>query len=277
LFGFIPAAYVLTIIFIESYGTPWYLILLMLIPTLGSALMIRLDFSGIRYNPVMCCADTGQVHVMQTLPLKWWQFCFMPWKIAGDQLIYSFDWRCVHAEVVTLSIFQGVVMRTEHQLVLVFTETPDSNKVVYRSGVGSTTAFDGGAGCINRWEHIRRYMQTQGDPIEGPAFRNGEHLWASAAPSFWRGFFFGQMLLGPGSAKYWKSKQLWVYVCGTLSILLLWGTAYYGLVQWLCYIVRPAPKWPQNILQTSGQALNNKALKGIGALPGVQAVDDEAV
>ncbi len=217
--------------------------------------LIREDFSGQKYNPVLFDKATGQVHVMDTKPLTWPQFFFMPWKAAGDQVITSFDWRCARAEVVTMQVFQGQIMRTEHNLVLAFTETPDSNKVVYRTGVGTTTAYDNGLGCINRWEHIRRYMRG-----EGPGLRGWDRPWGIDVPTFWRGFFFAQMLLGPGSGEYWRSKRWGVYVVGILSIPGLPFSAYAGLVRWACYAVRRQPEWPQNIRAGLGAEMSGRAM-----------------
>jgi hypothetical protein len=223
---------------------------------LGACLvMIREDFSGQKYNPVLFDKATGQVHVMDTKPLTWPQFFFMPWKAAGDQVIASFDWRCARAEVVTLQVFQGQIMRTEHNLVLAFTETPDSNKVVYRTAVGTTTAYDNGLGCINRWEHIRRYMRG-----EGPGLRGWDRPWGIDVPTFWRGFFFAQMLLGPGSGEYWRSKRWGVYLVGILSIPGLPFSAYAGLVRWACYAVRRKPEWPKNIRDALGVELSARAM-----------------
>jgi hypothetical protein len=217
--------------------------------------MIREDFTGQKYNPVLFNKATGQVHVMDTKPLTWSQFFFMPWKAAGDQVITSCDWRCARAEVVTLQVFQGQIMRTEHNLVLAFTETPDSNKVVYRTAVGTTTAYDNGLGCINRWEHIRRYMRG-----EGPGLRGWDRPWGIDVPTFWRGFFFAQMLLGPGSGEYWRSKRWGVYAVGVLSIPGLPFTAYAGLVRWACYAVRRKPEWPKNIRDSLGVELSARAM-----------------
>lgn len=218
-------------------------------------LMIREDFSGQKYNPVLFDKATGQVHVMDTKPLTWPQFFFMPWKAAGDQVITSFDWRCARAEVVTMQVFQGQIMRTEHNLVLAFTETPGSSKVIYRTGVGTTTAYDNGLGCINRWEHIRRYMRG-----DGPGLRGWDRPWGIDVPTFWRGFFFAQMLLGPGSGEYWRGKRWGVYLVGILSIPGLPFSAYAGLVRWACYAVRRQPEWPKNIRAALGAEMSARAM-----------------
>jgi hypothetical protein len=209
--------------------------------------MVRQDFHGHLYTPVLFNRGLGQVHVMESLPLSWTEFFFMPWRIAGKTRIHSFPWSCVRGEVASLQIFQGQVLRTEFNLFLAFTEAPESNRVVYRASVGTTTAYDDGQGCVNRWEHIRRFMRH-----EGPGFRAGDRPWTNGAVSFWRGFFYGQMLLGPGSGKYWRTGSLWVYVTGVLSLFILPMTAYHGLVKWACCAIRPQPKWPAEILASIG-------------------------
>lgn len=218
--------------------------------------MIREDFSGQKYNPVLFDRDKGLVHVMDTQPLTWTQFFFMPWRAAGHQVVTTLDWRCARAEVVTLQVFQGQIVRTEHNLVLAFTESPDSHKVVYRTSVGTTTAYDSGRGCIDRWEHVRRYMRH-----EGPGWRAGDRPWGIDVPTFWRGFFFAQMLLGPGSGKFWRSRRWGVYVLGILSIAGLPFTAYAGLVRWACYAVRHQPTWPENIRATLGVELGTRDMQ----------------
>jgi len=233
-----------------AWGTAFEFALLII-----ALVMIREDLSGQKYNPVLFDKATGQVHVMYTKPLTWPQFFFMPWKAAGDQVISSFDWRCARAEVVTMQVFQGQIMRTEHNLVLAFTETPDSNKVVCRTAVGTTTAYDNGLGCIKRWEHIRRYMRG-----EGPGLRGWDRPWGIDVPTFWRGFFFAQMLLGPGSGEFWRSRRWGVYVVGVLSIPGLPFSAYAGLVRWACYAVRRQPEWPQNIRAALGAEMSARAM-----------------
>jgi hypothetical protein len=161
-------------------GLAWWALAMGWVPLLFFA---RLDFVGYRYQPVLFNRALGKVHVFLDEGTAIWEF----WRWFGftHHSIHTYDWSCVRAEVAELTVLGSANLpRREMLLMLAFTESPGSHKVVARVGVGYTDRYVGTEAAEQRFEHIRRYMQHQGPPLAP-----GDHLcrtraaWGSGARS----------------------------------------------------------------------------------------------
>lgn len=207
--------------------------------------MMRIDFNGFRYTPVLLNRGAGKVHVLEEVGFDFFAF----WKLWGGHkyVIHTYDWDCVRAEIAQVMVESGNGIRAETGLVFAITETPGSHLVKARFGVGTTSAYDGGRAMLGRWEHIRRFMRR-----EAPLMQPGDKLFADWGVTFWEALFSLQPLLGPGSGEYWKSGKWYIYLAGVWILPLLPYTMFAGLMRWLSYVLKVEPKWPDSILASIG-------------------------
>ena len=225
-----------------------------LIFVLFGLFLARLDFVGYRYQPVLFNRALGKVHVFLDEGTAIWEF----WRWFGftHHSIHTYDWSCVRAEVAELTVLGNANLpRQEMLLMLAFTESPGSHKVVARVGVGYTDRYVGTEAAEQRFEHIRRYMQHQGPPLAP-----GDHLWQDQSRmSFWGALTWNQPLLGPGSWAHWTGESLhrmWFLTIpfGLACFILLPLTVPAGLLRGLAHWTKLEPKWPPEILASGGGA-----------------------
>ncbi len=251
---------------IETYGfLSAFLTLLLLFAVY---LTIRLEFHGLKYEPILFNRALQQVHILEPIPLSRAEFLFMPWKMVKGVKISSYAWAATHAEITSFMVSNTKLVRREYMLVLSFTSSPWSNVVAARVGVGTTSAYDDGELCRRHWEHIRRYMRG-----EGPALSPNSVPWESGTETFWQSLFFGQPLLGPGKAANWGSPDLWTRIGGLVVIPALPFTAVVGLTRWLCFTVRKTPEWPAEIRQAIGPELSRAEMQRIIDQAGLETLD----
>lgn len=243
--------------YLSSFHFMLVMPLLMAILCLGLG---RADSVGYRYEPVLFNKALQKIHVFTDMGANWWEF----WKPFGGTSfrIDTFDWACARGEVAEVLVMGGVgVPRKEYALTMAITDTPGSNTVVARFGVGFTMGYDGGATQIARWEHIRRYMRN-----EGPALGPGDSLYVDPSREHWVGAFtFGQPLLGPGSKIWWTGEGwhgAWFITIpvGLAFLFLLPLTMPFSLIRWMVQKLKPVPRWPAEILASVGGAVDPQLL-----------------
>ena len=219
-----------------------------------SLFFARLDFIGYRYQPVLFNRAAGKVHVFLDEGTAFWEF----WRWFGmtRHSIHSYDWSCVRAEVAELTVLgSNDLPRKETLLMLAFTESPGSNRVTARVGVGYTDAYVGTEAAEQRFEHIRRFMRHDGPPVVP-----GDHLYENQSKlSLWGALTWGQPLIGPGSGGYWTGAAVngaWFLSIpfGVLCFTVLPLTVPGGLLRALSHWSKAEPKWPAEILASVGGA-----------------------
>jgi hypothetical protein len=203
---------------------------------------------------VLIDRNTRQVHVFISHMLPWWQWFWKLWGRSGFE-VQSFDWRCVRAEVIQYTIFTGQVPRRESALVLAFTETPGSNTVVQRVGLGPSSAYGDIDSLVQRWEHVRRFMQE-----DGPLWAPGDARYVEDGDTFWEGLTFLQPLMSPLWADVRQSGGVVFWVLAAAALVLWPLSAFIGLVRWLSYVLNAEPVWPPNVRAGLGLPLSDAEL-----------------
>jgi hypothetical protein len=239
---------------LHSFGPTDWFTWWAFVMTMFSLAFARLDFVGYRYQPVLFNRAAGKVHVFLDEGTKFWEV----WRWFGltRHSIHTYDWACVRGEVAELTVLgSGDLPRKEMLLMLAFTEAPGSNRVVARVGVGYTDMYVGTEAAVQRFEHIRRYMQHQGPPLAP-----GDHLYEDQSKlSLWAALTWGQPLIGPGSLGYWTGSAVngaWFLSIpfGVLCLTILPLTVPGGLLRALSHWTKTEPKWPPEILASVGGA-----------------------
>ncbi|MGY0611852.1 DUF6708 domain-containing protein [Luteimonas sp. A501] len=223
---------------------------------------IQIDWVGFRYAPVLVNRALGKVHVFVDKGLPWWQW---GWKLWGRTRfeVQSYDWSCVRGEVVQYTIFTGQVPRRESGLVFAVTDAPGSATVLQRFGVGPSIGYGDLESPVERWEHIRRFMQG-----EGPAWTVYDRLYEDFGVGFWESFWLFQPLFGPGSEESRRhGPGMWLLGIAALPFLPL--TAYMGLVRYLSFRMKREPAWsPEVQASLGGPPLTDAQLQDIALKEG---------
>ncbi len=132
-------------------------------------------------------------------------------------------------------------------LTCVAIKAPDNAEVVGQFGIGTTVDAQSLQILLDRWEHVRRFMEHQ-----GPLFLAGDAPSLASTKSFIGALFWGQPLLGPGSGAYrqpWNWRMLFAQVL-LLAVLPL--SMLFGLVCWITCQLKDEPEWPPEVLSSVG-------------------------
>jgi hypothetical protein len=239
----IPAALAVNwMTFTSTDWALWIMWAVLVLPcTLIALWMLQQDVIGYRYEPVAVCKSTGKVYVFRSLGLWWWQ---LGWKLWGrvPAEVQSHDWACVRGEIAQVTVFTGDIVRRESGLVFAITESPGSSKVVARVGIGPSIAYGANELLVERWEHIRRFMQG-----EGPAWQPDDALYQPDEPTLGAALKWGQPVLEDGFIYTWRTQPFGLALIFTI-LLLGWPIfALIGLMRWLCHKVLLEPRWPAAI------------------------------
>lgn len=223
----------------------YWLLLIQLFLVFIALLFIQVDWVGYRYEPVLFDRSSAKVHVFKSLGLSWWQW---GWNIFGrpKSEVQSFEWDCVEAEVVSLTIFTGQIPRRECSLVLSIKNEPGGAVEIQRVGVGPTFGYGDTSGAIERWEYIRRLMEKR-----GPVWAPGEYRFKDFGTGFWESLAIGQPLIGPGCGMNWRKGPL-IWMFGVITLIAFPLTAYAGLCRYASYRFKRAPVWPQSVKLSVG-------------------------
>ncbi len=218
-------------------------------------LLLRFDVIGYRCAPVLFDRAAGRVHVFTD---KTRLFSVWPLWGGGPHEIQSFDWRCVRAQVGRFRTFSGNLSQDNAALTCVAIKAPDDAEVVGQFGVGTTVDAQSLQVLLDRWEHIRRFMEC-----EGPLFAPGDGpVQAPFSRSLLGSLFWGQPLLGPGSAAFFRPWR-WTMLLAQLVLLpFLPLSMAFGLIRWTTYQLKGRVVWPPDILASvGGHVLDSRELE----------------
>jgi hypothetical protein len=234
------------------------LLLPLAVPCLLFALwLLQQDIIGYRYEPVAVCKSAGKVYAFRSLGLWWWQ---LGWKLWGrvPAEVQSFDWDCVRGEIAQVVVFTGDIARRESGLVFAITDAPGSSKVVARVGVGPSVGYGQDELLVQRWEHIRRYMQG-----EGPLWNEQDALYVPDEPTLGAALRWGQPILEDGFVETWRTQPIGLAAIFTFLLLAWPFFALIGLMRWLSHKLLAEPRWPADIEAALGPKVEVLA-SGVG-------------
>ena len=228
---------------------------LMLVPiTVLIWFLVRLDTIGYRYAPVLFDRAAMRVHVFYDEATL---FQFRPFWGGGRFEIRSFEWACVRGQVSRFSTFTGNFSQQNAALTGIVIKAPDDAELVGQFAVGTTTSALNLQLLLDRWEHIRRFMEH-----EGPLFVAGDGPPMQPAQfSFANALLWGQPMLGRGGDAYRSPWHWGVFAIQIVLLPLMPFTVLLGLVQWSTYQLKAQPRWPAEILASvGGHRLNPQEL-----------------
>jgi hypothetical protein len=220
----------------------WLLYVVLVLPcTIIVCWLLQQDITGYRYEPVAVCKSDGKVHVFRSLGHWWWELGWKQWgRIPAETL--SYDWSCVRGEIVQITVFTGQILRRESGLVFAITDQPGSHKVIARFGVGPTVGYGQHDMLIQRWEHIRRYMQSQ-----GPLWQSGDVLYLFDEPTLRAALVWGQPILEDGFVATWRDQAFGLALISTVMLIAWPFFALIGLMRYLSHKLLREPQWPPEI------------------------------
>ncbi|WP_137938739.1 DUF6708 domain-containing protein [Chitinivorax sp. B] len=164
----------------------------------------------------------------------------------------EYDWACIEAEYRVTLMQSGRSAARAHALVLVVYHKPVSvyqtdNQVIDEIYVGNSLML--GQDTVQRlWEHIRRYMEQNGPPIQ-----QGEPMLLKKRPrTLWQslGIFAP---LGADFARWWRDDRwltLFYFATAPFSV------PYFGLMgvcNWLSYLTSRRTVWPDALAPLLGE------------------------
>jgi hypothetical protein len=204
------------------------------VATLGGAVwFFRKDLFTYRDEPVLFNRKTRKVHLFRRRIN--WKRPLSPWPV----VIETYDWDCIRGEIHGGTHYNGSFFVTRFQLLLAVADKPRSKTVIDRFIVGSQ-----GFSLVQMthlWEHVRRYMENDGAPLQPGEQLNHDRVfshagaWAMAFPFLHR------------DAENRHSIALWA-----AAILAFPLTLTLSLCTWLAELSCRQPQWPQAILDDAG-------------------------
>jgi hypothetical protein len=230
----------------------------MLIFLLFALLMIVSDLIGFRFNrSALFDRNAGKVHLYSDRSMPW-----APWRYH----LKSYDWRCVHGEIDTVRIFSGTPNRKAAGLRCVVMDRPGGDTVVDQFVLGVNMPAHHIQPLLDRWEHVRRFMQREGplfaDQYDRPNMSLGRK-------PLWKHLLAWPTLLVRETVDMfktsWEDKNLLAAFGGIFHILcipVVWFPMLYGFLPWLSGLAKRNPIWPAEIIASiGGAALSGKDLE----------------
>jgi hypothetical protein len=219
--------------------------------------MICDDLIGFRFDTsALFDRHAGKVHLLSDDSVPW-----APWRYK----LKTYDWRCVRAEIDTLTIATGPLIRTEAGLRCVVMDRPGGETVVDQFVLGLNMPVQHIQPLLDTWEHVRRFMQH-----EGPLFadQHDKPNRALGRQPLWK-----HLLAGPKMQIWatkdmfriaWEDKSLYAAFTGFLGIVCLPAlvvTMLWGFLPWISGLAKRDPTWPAEIIASvGGAALQGKDL-----------------
>lgn len=208
------------------------------------------DLIGFRFTTsALFDRNAGKVHLFSDQSMPW-----APWRYQ----LKSYDWHCVRAEIDTLTIFAGPIVRKEAGLRCVVMDRPGGSTVVDQFVLGVNMPAKKLQPLLDTWEHVRRFMQR-----EGPLFADQHDM---PNPYMGRQSLWNHML---AVAKFElhgtrdmlriaaKDKDPSAAIAGLLGIVLipfLWIPMLWGVLPWLSGLAKREPTWPVEVIASVGGA-----------------------
>ena len=207
----------------------------------------RLDLFAYRDEPILFNRKTKKVHLFRRriqMSRPW-----RPWPLAID----TYDWNQITGEIRGGGrLVGGSLPATRNRLVLAINAEPTARgkkgKVIDQVIVGmeEQSAHD----CVGRWEHIRRYMEEDGAPLQ-PGCDLSMMRGFSHRAAFARG---GLLFLLPGFYRNFAQKPGSLIAGTTVLVILLPMLLPFSFFRWLAEATSRAPWWPPPILDEAGGA-----------------------
>lgn len=177
---------------------------------------------------------------------SWYKF-FRPMQLQAVE----YDWGCITAEHRVEVVYSGQTVSRRHRLVLVVRDYPaegaSEGRLLDEIIVGNSMAL-GEQSVPMLWEHIRRYMENKGPPLQKDepmqVFERPTNLWQSmgiVSP------------YGPRFFWWWRTNRFPVIVIlmmfpVTLPFSLLWSVC-----NWISHMTMRKTVWPEEIHQRLGE------------------------
>lgn len=213
-----------------------------LICVVSIVILLRMDFSGPRYSPTLYDRGSKKVHVYVGGSSF---FGLWPSFLGGKARVDSYDWSCVRAEVRPFNVRGSNYSQKLASLHCIVLAGPADTNVVGQFVTGFISGRDSVQSLINRWEHIRRFME------EG-----GPHFTGDDKPQTWVEHFSLGRALGEGQPFFaaegeGRSRSFWA----ALLLVFVPVTASFGLLRWIVFHMKEAPRWPKEIAAGLGAPL----------------------
>jgi len=197
--------------------------------------------------------NRGEVHLFsdQATLLK-------PWKCT----VKSYDWRCIRAEIDTMSVFSGTSSLTEAGLRCVVMDRPNGKEVIDEFVLGINVPANCIQPLLDTWEHVRRFMCK-----EGPLFvdQNDKPNPGLGRRSLWQHLLrWPKIEIATTIDLFrigWEDKSpltLFMATSGVIVIPFVWILAIFGVLPWISERAKREPVWPTEIIASVG----GRALKG---------------
>ena len=206
------------------------------------------DLIGFRFDTsVLFDRHAGTVRVFADKSMPW-----RPWKYD----LKSYDWRCVRAEIDTVSVFTGTLGRKEAGLRCVVYDRPGGDKVVDQFVLGTNMPAQHIQPLLDSWEHVRRFMQHEGPLFADEADRPNPSL---GRPSLWQCLtMFPALEITSTISMFkiaWQDKSLagfWAGLLGVAVAPFLWVLIPFGIFPWVSGLAKREPIWPAEVLASVG-------------------------
>lgn len=149
--------------------------------TVGCIYFFRFAYFTPKDAPVIFNRSTKEVTFSQLEFAKYWEF----WKIPKFKPPVTVDWSSVHARSYKFTQYMGSTIRDSYRLEIWAPDPGDARKLLVREPIGYLASY-GDEDLWSLYEHIRRYMEEGGPPIQkGETLRkSGRGTDASPFPDY---------------------------------------------------------------------------------------------
>jgi len=220
-------------------------------PLVGAAFFIsaswffRKDLFTYRDEPVLFNRATRKVHLFRRRERIW---PFAPWPLVID----TYEWDCVRGEISGGLYYNGATAAVRYQLYLAIKDSPKGKTFIDRFVVG--TQMSDQNSLTDNWEHIRRYMEEDGPPLQAGEWRDDiddtfshREAWSTTFP--------------------FLSRDRAIRHSVFFHVLMVVGFPFmfcFGFCRWLAEITCRPPFWTPEILAAAGGApLSDEALRAL--------------
>lgn len=233
------------VIQVEDAIFAFFIFLVALLAAVGAAIFLRRDIFTYRDEPILFNRRTRKVHFFRRRINM--MRPFSPWPVVVD----TYDWDCIRGEVNGGVALIGSVAMMRYWLYLAVSDRPNNGRVIDRFVVGM--AFREQVLLAAIWEHIRRYMEEDGAPLQhGDTLNFSQNFshreaWAVAFPFLSKSEVLRKDIM----------MNFLMFIGLPFSIIL-------GLCTWIAEVTCRNPQWPQDVLdQTGGVALSEDAIRAL--------------
>jgi len=222
-----------------------------------AAMMFFGELIGYRFGKsALFDRNSGKIHLFSDKSAL-----LHPWRCA----VKSYDWRCIRAEIDTMSTFSGSWRRTEAGLRCVIMDRPNGKEVIDEFVLGVNVPANCIQPLLDTWEHVRRFMSK-----EGPLFvdQNDKPNPGLGRQSLWQHLLEWPRIEIVTTIDLfrigWEDKSLltlFMALLGVLVIPFVWILAIFGVLPWISELAKREPVWPTEIIASvGGNALKGKDL-----------------